>query len=76
MDAENNKVLSEILDAFQEASGLTCFGTSASYEARQLTCNFEVYSPDDLEGHKIRSITNDVYTLAVEGLGGTPVPID
>ncbi len=76
MDVENNKVLSEILDAFQEASGLTCFGTSASYEARQLTCNFEVYSPDDLEGHKIRSITNDVYTLAVEGLGGTPVPID
>lgn len=76
MDMENNPVLSEILENFQAASGLTCFGTSASYEARQLTCNFEVKTPDDLAGHKIRSITNDVYTLAVEGLGGTPVPID
>lgn len=76
MDMENNPVLSEILEGFQAASGLTCFGTSASYEARQLTCNFEVKTPDDLSGHKIRSITNDVYTLAVEGLGGTPVPID
>lgn len=76
MDVDNNPVLKEILDAFQEASGLTCFGTTASYEARQLTCNFEVKTPDDLKGHKVRSITNDVYTLAVEGLGGTPVPID
>lgn len=76
MDVDNDPVLQEILGAFEEASGLTCIGTSASYEARQLTCNFEVKKPEDLEGHKIRSITNDVYTLAVEGLGGTPVPID
>lgn len=76
MDVEKNPVLKEILEGFESASGLKCFGTSASYEARQLTCNFEVKTPEDLKGHKVRSITNDVYTLAVEGLGGTPVPID
>lgn len=76
MDLENNETLKEIIGGFEQASGLKVFGVQASYEARQLTANFEVHSPDDLKGHKIRSITNDVYTMAVEGLGGTPVPID
>lgn len=76
MDRENNQVLDEMLNEFEKNSSIVVFGTSSSYDARQLTCNFEVKSPADLSGVKIRSITNDVYTMTIEGLGGTPVPID
>lgn len=76
MDMENNEVLQEILEAFEASSGLKAIGTNASYEARELTANRAIYKPEDLSGLKIRSITNDVYTMTVEGLGGTPVPID
>ena len=46
------------------------------FGTRNLTTNFAVYSPEDLEGKKIRAIPFPIYMAAVEGLGATPVPVD
>lgn len=75
-DLDQNELLSSMIEECNEAAGLTVFAPIYSIDARQLTCNFAVYSPDDLAGQKIRSITNDVYTMCIEGMGATPVPID
>lgn len=76
VDLEKNTLLAEMIEECNEISGMTIFALTYSIDARQLTCNFPVYSPDDLAGQKIRCITNPVYTMCIEGMGGTPVPID
>lgn len=43
---------------------------------RTLTCNKAVYTPDDLQGEKIRCIPFPVFVTAVKGLGAIPTPID
>lgn len=43
---------------------------------RNLTCNKEVKSPDDLAGVKIRAVPFPIYTTAVEGMGAVAVPVD
>jgi tripartite ATP-independent transporter DctP family solute receptor len=43
---------------------------------RLLTCNFPVYSPEDLKGVKIRAIPAPIYVTAVEGMGAIAVPVD
>ncbi len=75
-DLEKDTMMAEIIADCEEAAGLTIYGVGYSSDARQLTCNFEVKKPEDLNGSKIRSITNDVYTMCIEGMGGTAVPID
>jgi TRAP-type C4-dicarboxylate transport system substrate-binding protein len=75
-DLDNNTLLQDMIAKCEEEAGITIYGVGYSVDARQLTCNFPVYSPDDLKGAKIRSITNDVYTMCIEGMGGTAVPID
>lgn len=75
-DLEKDTMMAEIIAECEKAAGLTIYGVGYSSDARQLTCNFEVKTPDDLKGSKIRSITNDVYTMCIEGMGGTAVPID
>lgn len=76
VDLEKNTLLAEMIDKCNEVSGMTIFALNYSIDARQLTCNFPVYSPADLKGAKIRCITNPVYTMCIEGMGGTPIPID
>ena len=76
VDLEKNTLLAEMIDKCNEVSGMTIFALNYSIDARQLTCNFPVYSPADLKGAKIRCITNPVYTMCIEGMGGTPLPID
>ncbi len=76
VDLEKNSLLAEMIEECNQISGMTIFGLNYSVDARQLTCNFPVYSPSDLNGQKIRCITNPVYTMCIQGMGGTPVPID
>ena len=76
IDLEKNTLLAEMIEKCNELSGVTSVAFTYSIDARQLTANFPVKSPDDLKGHKIRCITNPVYTMCIEGMGGTPVPID
>lgn len=76
IDLENNTLLAEMIETCNEKAGLTIIGATYSSDARQLTCNFPVYTPADLAGAKIRCITNPVYTMCIKGMGGTPVPID
>ena len=76
MNIKKNDVLAEIIGEFEDVANVHVVAVTGTPEARNLTCNFAVYSPADLEGVKIRSITNDVFTLAVAGLGAIPVPID
>ena len=75
-DLEKNTLLADMIEECNSVAGLTVYSVQYSTDARQLTCSFEVYSPDDLAGQKIRSITNPVYTMCIEGMGATPVPID
>lgn len=76
VDLEKNELLAKMVNECNDASGVTCFAFTYSIDARQLTANFPVKSPADLSGHKIRCITNPVYTMCITGMGGTPVPID
>lgn len=76
VDLEKNTLLADMIDECNESAGITIFALTYSIDARQLTCNFPVYSPADLAGEKIRCITNPVYTMCIQGMGGTPVPID
>ena len=76
MDREKNDVLDEIVGDFEKAVNVHVVIVYSRPNARNLTCNFPVYSPADLNGVKIRSITSKVYTLAVRGLGAIAVPID
>lgn len=76
VDLEKNTLMAEMLETCNEVSGVTIYGLTYSVDARQLTCKFPVYSPADLKGQKIRCITNPVYTMCIQGMGGTPVPID
>lgn len=75
-DLEKNTLLADMIEECNQVAGLTIYSAQYSTDARQLTCNFAVYEPSDLSGAKIRSITNPVYTMCIEGMGATPVPID
>lgn len=76
VDLEKNTLLADMIEECNNRAGVTIYSLTYSIDARQLTCNFPVYSPEDLAGQKIRCITNPVYTMCIEGMGGTPVPID
>jgi TRAP-type C4-dicarboxylate transport system substrate-binding protein len=76
MDLDKNPILKEILSEFEKVARVHVVAVSPSVLARHLTCNFPVYKPSDLKGIKVRSITSDVFTLAVQGLGAVAVPID
>ncbi len=76
VDLEKNTLLADMIAECEEVTGVKMLGVIYTNDARQLTCNFPVYTPDDLAGAKIRSMTNPAYTMCIEGMGGTPVPID
>jgi tripartite ATP-independent transporter DctP family solute receptor len=46
------------------------------FGTRQLSCDRAVYGPKDLAGVAVRSIPFPLYSLAVEALGATPIPVD
>jgi tripartite ATP-independent transporter DctP family solute receptor len=74
MDVES-PVMKELNEGLIKAANVRVlyahyFGT------RQLSANRAVKSPADLAGVKIRAVPFPIYTTAVEGLGGVPVPVD
>ena len=76
IDIKNNTVLQEVVSGFEKAANVHVVNFLVQPLARHLTCNFPVYSPSDLSGIKVRCIPSDIYTIAITGLGGVPVPID
>jgi tripartite ATP-independent transporter DctP family solute receptor len=74
-DPETSPVLKELNEKLIESRNVRIlyafyFGT------RELTCNRAIYTPDDLEGVKIRAIPSPVYVNTVEGMGAVAVPVD
>ncbi len=47
-----------------------------TFGVRHLTANKAIKRPEDLAGMKIRSVTLPVFMATVEGMGGTPTPLD
>lgn len=44
--------------------------------ARQLTCNFPVYSPADLKGKKIRGVPFPIWMSMLRGMNAIPTPVE
>lgn len=58
-----------------DAKGIKGLGWGAWGLRGFLTSNFEVNSPADLKGRKIRIIENPLYVRTIQALGGSPVPM-
>jgi len=71
----DSPVMKELGEKLLKEDGLRLLYTFY-FGSRELTCNRPVYGPGDLAGLKIRSIPYPLYELAVEALGGRPVPLD
>jgi len=73
--APDSPVMRELAEKLLEEEGLRLLYTFY-FGSRELTCNRPVHGPGDLAGVRIRSIPFPLYELAVEALGGRPVPLD
>ena len=74
-----NPALSEVMQDINgqliEVAGIRFLG--GFYRGtRELTCNFPVYGPSDLDGVKIRGVAADLWTVMLEGMGAIPTSID
>jgi tripartite ATP-independent transporter DctP family solute receptor len=73
--APDSPVMRELAEKLLKEEGLRLLYTFY-FGSRELTCNRPVHGPGDLAGVRIRSIPFPLYELAVEALGGQPVPLD
>lgn len=71
----DSPVMKELGKKLLKEEGLRLLSTFY-FGSRELTCNRPVHGPRDLAGVRIRSIPFPLYELAVEALGGRPVPLD
>lgn len=71
----NSSVMTKLNDGLLKKSGVRVLYTFY-FGARDLTADRPIYKPTDLKGLKIRSIPFPIYSVAVEGMGATPMPID
>ena len=73
--APASPVMKELGEKLLRKEGLRIL-YSFYFGSRELTCNRPVREPGDLAGLRIRSIPYPLYELAIEALGGRPVPLD
>lgn len=64
----------ELFEGFREAQGARVVGTSA-YGIRQMTSNKPVYTPEDLDGFKLRVPEQTVCVAYGKAMGANPTPI-
>lgn len=76
LTSPDSKIVPAINSGLQDnGSGLTVLSPYGA-SARQVTCNREVKSPEDLQGVKFRAIPFPVFIATVKGMGAIPVPIE
>lgn len=72
---EKSEVMQSINQQLIDAAGIRFLG--GFYRGtRELTCNFAVYGPADLDGVKIRGVAADLWTVMIKGMGAVPTAID
>lgn len=71
----NSPVMTELNEGLIKAANVRVI-YAHYFGRRNLTCNKAILSPADLAGMKIRAVPFPIYTTAVEGMGGVPIPID
>lgn len=71
----SSKLMSKLGGGLLKEKGLRVLYTFY-FGARELSCDRPIRRPEDLAAVKIRSIPFPLYKVAVEGLGGLPMPID
>ncbi len=64
----------KILDRL-DAKGIKGLAWGAWGQRGFITTNFEIKSPADLKGRKVRIIENQLYSRTIRALGGNPVPM-
>ena len=74
-DPELSPVMAEMRDEMIEKGDIRILG--GFYRgARQLTANFPVHSPADLEGKNIRGVPLPIWTSMLKGMGAIPTPVE
>jgi len=64
----------ELFEGFRKAHGARIIGSS-SYGIRQMTANKPIYTPEDLEGFKLRVPEQTVCVAYGKAMGANPTPI-
>ena len=67
-------VLQELNQQLIEKGNIRVIG-SFTRGYRNLSCNFPVYSPDDLKGQKIRGIALPIWMSMLKGMGAIATPV-
>jgi len=78
MAATNPRIspaLQRVNQELVKVAGLRVLGSNYR-GARQLSCNFAVYSPDDLKGVKIRGTPVELWMSMIKGMGAIPTPVE
>ena len=70
-----SEVLQELNAKLIDKAGLRVVG-SFYRGARQLSANFPVYSPADLQGKKIRGVPFKLWVSMLKGMGAIPTPVE
>jgi len=74
-DAKASPVLQDINKQLVEKGGVRIIGNFYR-GARQLSAKFQVKSPDDLKGRKIRGVPIKLWNTMLSGMGAIPTPVE
>jgi len=68
-------VLEEFNEQLVKEGGMRIIGTLFR-GARQMTCKFAVYGPEDLAGKPFRGVPIPLWTTMIKGMGAIPTPVE
>lgn len=74
-DPQDSEVMADFNEQIIETGNIRILG-GLYRGARQLTANFAVYGPEDLEGEKIRGVPLPIWTTMLKGMGAIPTPVE
>ena len=74
-DPYSSNVMLQLNEELIDTAGIRIWG-NCYRGARQLTANFPVYSPADVEGEKIRGVPLPIWMSMLEGMGAIPTPVE
>jgi len=68
-------VLEDFNQQLIQQGGMRVIGTLFR-GARQMTCKFPVYGPEDLKGKPFRGVPIPLWTTMIKGMGAIPTPVE
>ncbi len=74
-DPYTSDVMKGLNEELVRTAGIRIWG-NCYRGARQLTANFAVYTPADVEGKKIRGVPLPIWMSMLEGMGAIPTPVE